>query len=358
MVIYKITNLLNGKIYIGQTKQPIEKRFLQHSKANSPLGQAMRQCGLENFIIEIIERCENQEQMNEREKFWIKVLNSLVPNGYNILNGGTGFFSTKIGRKSSAKTFEGYVKVRETDIARFAECCRIAKGGWNTKQCAEKYRCSEATVSNIMNGKQKSVSSEILQAILYNINPSADITKEQILEAYGMAENEVLSLSGANSLKMERKTLLEYKEFSIEVISKIMLRIAPTVAFRDDYKFVSSLSEMPFDFAFEPETTPKQRDLWFFAVRQGTGAYVSCERFFETLFFNLYAKFKTKKNIKFSLIVFDKKLFDDLTKCYMSALVSDYISIVLLDKEKHLVSQEFIFKRRGETQATKSVLVC
>ncbi len=41
MVIYKITNLLNGKIYIGQTKQKIEQRFLQHSKTDSPLGQAM-----------------------------------------------------------------------------------------------------------------------------------------------------------------------------------------------------------------------------------------------------------------------------------------------------------------------------
>ena len=76
MVIYKITNLLNEKIYIVQTKQPIEKRFLQHSKANSPLGQAMRDCGLENFTIEVVGRCENQNELNEREKFWIKVLNS------------------------------------------------------------------------------------------------------------------------------------------------------------------------------------------------------------------------------------------------------------------------------------------
>ena len=57
MIIYKITNLLNEKIYIGQTKQPM------HSKANSPLGQAMRQFGMENFTIEIVERCENQDEI-------------------------------------------------------------------------------------------------------------------------------------------------------------------------------------------------------------------------------------------------------------------------------------------------------
>ena len=91
IVVYKITNLLNEKIYIGQTKQPIERRFLQHSKANYPLGQAMRECGLENFTIEIIERCENQNELNEREKFWIKVLKSKSPNGYNLSSGCNGF---------------------------------------------------------------------------------------------------------------------------------------------------------------------------------------------------------------------------------------------------------------------------
>lgn len=90
VVIYKITNRLNGKPYVGQTKQSIEKRFLQHSKANSPLGQAMRRCGLENFTIEVIEECETPEQARERERLWIKVLKSKIPNGYNRSSGGEG----------------------------------------------------------------------------------------------------------------------------------------------------------------------------------------------------------------------------------------------------------------------------
>ena len=90
MIIYKIINLLNEKNYIGQTRQPIEKRFLQHFKADSPLGQDMRQYGIKNFTIEIIERCENQAQLNEREIFWINILNSRQPNGYNVKNVGGG----------------------------------------------------------------------------------------------------------------------------------------------------------------------------------------------------------------------------------------------------------------------------
>ena len=90
MVIYKITNRLNGKIYVGQTKQSIERRFLQHSKADSPLGQAIRQCGIQNFTIEVIERCQSQKLLNERERFWIRVLNSKQPYGYNVRDGGGG----------------------------------------------------------------------------------------------------------------------------------------------------------------------------------------------------------------------------------------------------------------------------
>ena len=101
MVIYKITNQLNGKIYVGQTKYPIEKRFLQHSKADSPLGQAIRQCGIQNFTIEVIERCQSQEQLNEREIFWINALNSTQPYGYNVRDGGGGYErQIKVSRKT------------------------------------------------------------------------------------------------------------------------------------------------------------------------------------------------------------------------------------------------------------------
>lgn len=86
--IYKITNKLNGKPYVGQTRQPIEKRFLQHSKAKTPLGNAMRDCGIENFTIEVIEECATQVQANERERALIKELDCKVPNGYNRSDGG------------------------------------------------------------------------------------------------------------------------------------------------------------------------------------------------------------------------------------------------------------------------------
>lgn len=95
--IYKITNSVNGKIYIGQSID-IEERWYQHKyKAfdekekgyNSAIHAAMRKYGIENFSIEIIEKCESI-LLDERERFWIKELNCLSPNGYNILEGGQG----------------------------------------------------------------------------------------------------------------------------------------------------------------------------------------------------------------------------------------------------------------------------
>lgn len=89
-VIYKITNLVNGKIYIGQTKNNVELRFYQHRYSDSVIGKAIRKYGIKNFKIDIVEECESFEKMNEREIFWIKELNCKYPNGYNLTDGGEG----------------------------------------------------------------------------------------------------------------------------------------------------------------------------------------------------------------------------------------------------------------------------
>ena len=49
----------------------------------------MKNCGAENFTIEIIKECSTQEQANERERFWIKVLKCKIPNGYNQKDDGS-----------------------------------------------------------------------------------------------------------------------------------------------------------------------------------------------------------------------------------------------------------------------------
>ena len=95
MGIYKITNNINNKVYIGQSIN-IEKRIKQHFwKAkcekdisfNSILHKAIRKYGAENFSWEVLQEC-SIEEIDELEQKYIKEYNSISPNGYNILIGG------------------------------------------------------------------------------------------------------------------------------------------------------------------------------------------------------------------------------------------------------------------------------
>lgn len=91
--IYKITNNVNGKVYIGQTIQTIKERFYQHcaikcsdSVLNMAIHKAIKKYGKSNFTIEVIEEVD-KDSLNDREKFWIEYYNS-YNNGYNSTRGG------------------------------------------------------------------------------------------------------------------------------------------------------------------------------------------------------------------------------------------------------------------------------
>ena len=91
--IYKITNTINGKFYIGQTIQNVKERFYQHcatkcSKAvsNMAIHRAIKKYGKSNFTVEVIEEIDSTN-LNDRERYWIKYYNS-YNNGYNSTKGG------------------------------------------------------------------------------------------------------------------------------------------------------------------------------------------------------------------------------------------------------------------------------
>ncbi len=92
-IIYKIENLINKKVYIGQTIQPFQKRKDAHiyelrkgTKTNRKFQNAWNKYGEENFKFEVIERCRKSE-LNHRERYYVNKYNSYC-NGYNLTTGG------------------------------------------------------------------------------------------------------------------------------------------------------------------------------------------------------------------------------------------------------------------------------
>ena len=103
MYIYKITNIQNNKVYIGQTIRPIQQRFKRHindalnCKLNTHFARAIRKYGKDSFIIEEIDTAKTQEELNQKEKFWINYYDS-IKNGYNetdsiVKSGGNTYYS-------------------------------------------------------------------------------------------------------------------------------------------------------------------------------------------------------------------------------------------------------------------------
>ena len=131
--IYCITNLINSKRYVGKTTTTIEERWREHKKdsqkekcSNRPLYNAFHKYGIENFIVEQLEEVNNNN-LSEREIYWIQELNTYGKDGYNASKGGDG----KI-------------------LYDHNEMIELARLGYTRRQISKKLGCHEDTVGKIL----------------------------------------------------------------------------------------------------------------------------------------------------------------------------------------------------------------
>lgn len=133
--IYKITNTLNNKVYIGQTTKSLQKRFTQHKNNSNKsyfsqivLYKAFNKYGIENFSFEQIEEVPN-ELLDDREKYWIEYYDSYF-NGYNSTLGGR---ATKLFNWDIDDIVEKYQKLK------------------SARAVAKEIGCDHSTIDRLLN---------------------------------------------------------------------------------------------------------------------------------------------------------------------------------------------------------------
>jgi group I intron endonuclease len=167
MIIYKTTNKINNKIYVGKDSHNNPK-YLGSGKL---LNRSIKKYGIDNFIKEIIEYCNDNEQLNEREKFWIKELDATnVKIGYNIMYGGDGgdTFTNNPDKESTRKKISIASKKSNNNPETKRKIGAASKGNkyrLGTKQSAE----TKQKISESNKGKHSA--------------PKSDETKRKIGEA-------------------------------------------------------------------------------------------------------------------------------------------------------------------------------
>lgn len=130
MLIYKITNKINNKVYIGQTIGTIEDRWSDHSrphrgknKAASAISKAILKYGKDNFILEVVAKGESIEELNILEIKFIVEHDCICPKGYNMLPGGNNKFCHVETRLKISNTLKGRpIKNRQNGAKKGRKC--------------------------------------------------------------------------------------------------------------------------------------------------------------------------------------------------------------------------------------------
>lgn len=162
MVIYKITNKLNNKVYIGQTRRPLTERLWEHKnnkRYRSLISLAINKYGINNFIIEIIAQCENIKELNLAETHYISQYKCLAPKGYNLISfGEVKIISestreimslSKKGKKKSPEWIKNQAKAQSKKI----KCLNNNTTFDSITEAARLLGLSKGNISSVINGK-------------------------------------------------------------------------------------------------------------------------------------------------------------------------------------------------------------
>jgi group I intron endonuclease len=144
MLVYLITNKINGKQYVGQTSKTLDSRWYDHIKIRlrpscSYLHSAIDKYGADNFTIEMLVAVNTKEESNFYECALIKALGTKAPDGYNLTDGGDGGTGYVFTDEQRRKVSEGQMgrKMSEKARAKLMERNKGNKFSLGTKMSEE-----------------------------------------------------------------------------------------------------------------------------------------------------------------------------------------------------------------------------
>lgn len=126
--VYKITNNINGLVYIGCTTNGCSFRFHRHllkakdGESNYPLHKAIREFGENNFSVSLLEFCNDEKEMQEREIFYIANFESTNPEkGYNVRKGGGVHFHNEEAKTKISNIHRGKVSDKRRPVLQYSK---------------------------------------------------------------------------------------------------------------------------------------------------------------------------------------------------------------------------------------------
>lgn len=211
--IYKITNIINNKCYIGQTTDPT-RRWREHKsqgygqEKNKKLYYAFSKYGIENFTFEILE--ENIENYNEREKYWIRYYDS-YENGYNMTEGGEE-------PPLNIKEKSPFAQHSQEEVDKVIDL--IQNTNIPLKEIAEMSGYDYSTIKRIQSGKLwhndklsyplRRVTSRVYQKeralLIINDLLNTDLTQYAIAEKYDCARTTVTAINNGDNYRQDNLT--------------------------------------------------------------------------------------------------------------------------------------------------------
>ena len=212
VIIYKTTNLINNKFYIGKSARGIDDAYLGSGML---LKKAIKKYGKSNFKKELLEEVTDEKLLDEREKYWIKFLDSTNKKiGYNITEGGTGgntlknHPNEKILFKKRFDALKEYQKTPEYKESRRL----VAKKRW---ECEDHRK----HMSDVMTGRYHTWGKKISESLKRKyaregFPPVSEIRRKNTSAAHlGINDKEL-------STEEENKIVEMYKENGSKIISK------------------------------------------------------------------------------------------------------------------------------------------